>query len=70
MGRVRYWATMIPSLEKISAKAVLADKAYDTNELRDWLKVCKIKVVIPLKSNQKDDIAYDFWLFLLWRREI
>ena len=51
----------IPLLKNISAGAVLADKAYDTNALRDWLKVRNIKAVIPPKSNRKDDIDYDFW---------
>ena len=41
----------IPLLETISAEAVLADKAYDTNELREWLKGRDIKAIIPPKSN-------------------
>uniref|UniRef100_UPI0012EC4FE9 transposase n=1 Tax=Methylovulum miyakonense TaxID=645578 RepID=UPI0012EC4FE9 len=28
----------IPLLENLSARAVLADKAYDTNALREWLE--------------------------------
>ena len=51
----------IPLLETINAGAVLADKAYDTNELRDWLEARDIKAVIPPKSNRKDEIPCDFW---------
>lgn len=39
----------------------MGDKAYDTNELRDWLKMHGIKAVIPPKSNRKDEIPCDFW---------
>ncbi|WP_432746178.1 transposase [Methylobacter sp. G7] len=28
----------IPLLENVNASAVLADRAYDTNELREWLE--------------------------------
>lgn len=45
----------------VDAKAVLADKAYDTNELRNWLKAHGIKAVIPPKSNRKGHIPCDFW---------
>lgn len=51
----------IPLLNDVNAGAVLADKAYDTNELREWLKKQGIKAVIPPKSNRKDDILCDFW---------
>jgi len=51
----------IPLLENINAAAVLADKAYDTNEIRTWLKKRDIKAVIPPKSNRKSDISCDYW---------
>jgi len=51
----------IPLLENISTEAVLADKAYDTNEFRDWLTLHKIKAVIPPKSNRKEDVFCDYW---------
>ena len=51
----------IPLLKNMSAEAILADKAYDTNAIRDRLKMRNIKAVIPPKSNRKDDIDYDFW---------
>ena len=51
----------IPLLTDVGAEAVLADKAYDTNEFREWLKVHGIKAVIPPKSSRKDEIPCDFW---------
>jgi len=46
----------VPLLENVNASAVLADKAYayDTDELRTWLKCRSIKAVIPPKSNRKE----------------
>jgi transposase len=44
-------------LEKGNASAVLADKAYDTNELREWLKNRGIKAVIPPKLNRKEVVS-------------
>ncbi|WP_148655026.1 transposase [Methylomonas denitrificans] len=37
----------IPLLENLNLSAVLADKAYDMNTLRQWLKERAIKAVIP-----------------------
>jgi len=48
-------------LENVKASAVLADKAYDTDELRTWLKDRGIKAVIPPKSNRKEKIDCDYW---------
>jgi transposase len=48
-------------LENVNASAVLADKAYDTNELREWLERRGIKAVIPPKSNRKEKIECDYW---------
>jgi transposase len=53
----------IPLLKNVKASTVLADKAYDTNELRAWLKEQGIKAVIPPKSNRKAKIECDFWLY-------
>jgi transposase len=50
----------IPLLENVKALAVLADKGYDTNELREWLKGQGIKAVIPPKSNRKEAIECDY----------
>jgi transposase len=51
----------IPLLENVNALAALADKAYDTNELRTWLESRKIKAVIPPKSNRIEEIECDYW---------
>lgn len=50
----------IPILENVKATAVLADKGYDTNALREWLKEQGIKAVIPPKSNRKEQIVCDY----------
>ena len=46
--------SMIPGI-----KELLADKGYDTNALRAFLKERGIKVVIPGKSNRKKKIRHD-----------
>ena len=46
--------SMIPGI-----KELLADKGYDTNALRAYLKEQGIKVVIPGKSNRKKKIRHD-----------
>ena len=53
----------IPLLGNVNPLAVLADKGYDTNELRAWLKENGIKTVIPPKSNRIEGIACDFSLY-------
>lgn len=40
-------------------KELLADKAYDTNAIRTFLKEHGIKAVIPSKSNRKKKISHD-----------
>ena len=47
----------IPLLENVNASVVLADNAYDTNELREWLESRGIKAVIPPKSNRKEVVS-------------
>jgi transposase len=46
--------SMIPGIQQL-----LADKGYDTNALRAFLKEQGIKAVIPGKSNRKKKIRYD-----------
>jgi transposase len=38
---------------------LVADKGYDTDAFRAWLKEHQIKTVIPGKSNRKKRIRYD-----------
>ncbi|HRK98668.1 MAG TPA: transposase [Alphaproteobacteria bacterium] len=41
----------------------MADKGYDSNDIRDDLKRRKIKPVIPPRSNRKTPIRYDRKLY-------
>jgi transposase len=44
-------------------KALLADKAYDTDAIRSDLRRRRIKAVIPPKSNRKRQLRYDKALY-------
>ena len=46
--------SMLPGI-----KELLADKAYDTNAIRAFLKQQGIRAVIPGKSNRKKKIRHD-----------
>ena len=46
-------------LEGQQADAVLADKAYDSNDLRDKIAAMEAKAVIPSKRNRKVCIPHD-----------
>lgn len=46
-------------LEGLQAQAVLADKAYDGNDLRARIAAMKAKAVIPSKRNRKIFIPHD-----------
>ena len=50
-------------LEGQRAKAVLADKAYDGNDLRDRITAMKAKAVIPSKRNRKVVIPHDTGIY-------
>ena len=41
------------------AKRLLGDKAYDSEELRLWLKKRRTKAVIPNRSNRKQPFSFD-----------
>jgi len=62
-GQTAECTVAIPLLEGIQTSALLADKGYDTNALRAWLKARGIEVVIPPKSNRKEKIDCDYWLY-------
>ena len=56
--------TVAPDLlEGLEAGAVLADKAYDSNDLRDRIAAMKALVVIPAKSNRKVFIPHDVEIY-------
>jgi transposase len=50
-------------LEGLNPEAVLADKAYDADELIDFLREKGITVVIPPKKNRKEQRNYDFFRY-------
>jgi transposase len=43
----------------LRAKAVIADKGYDSRKLRDLIRAKRMRVVIPSKVNRKRAIRYD-----------
>jgi transposase len=42
-----------------AAEQLLADKAYDSDSLREWLKTRGTKAVIPNKVNRKRRFSFD-----------
>lgn len=42
-----------------AARKILGDKAYDSAELRRWLKARGTKAVVPNKSNRKQPFSFD-----------
>ena len=52
-----------PLLEGQIADAVLADKAYDSDDLRDHIARMKAQAVIPSKRNRKAVIPHDTELY-------
>ena len=59
-GNVADIKMAIPMLEAIRpTKRLLADKAYDADSLRDWLRRRKIKAVIPSSAARKKPYPLD-----------
>ena len=56
-----------PLLDGVEFEALIADKAYDSNELRAQLQARGATVVIPPRSNRVDEIEYDSEMYK-WRR--
>ena len=52
-------ATALIDRMPASAKTLLADKGYDTDEIRGELKKKKVKACIPSKTNRKEPIPHD-----------
>jgi len=42
---------------------VIADRGYDADHLRDWLRKCKVKVCIPPRKNRKKQYRYSKTLY-------
>ncbi len=55
-------------LDGQAADGVIADKAYDTNELREMIDEAGIEVVIPSKRNRKIQIPHDVQAYKLRNR--
>ncbi|WP_455271045.1 IS5 family transposase [Rhizobium herbae] len=56
-------------IDGIDMQALLADKGFDNNHLRDLLQETETKVVIPPKADRKQPIACDFAMYR-WRHLI
>ena len=53
-------------IEGLDMKALLADKGFDNNRLRQFLCETQTKAVIPPKADRKDTIPCDFAMYR-WR---
>ena len=62
-GQIHDITAALPLLEDQNADAILADKAYDSNELRDRIVQMKVQAVIPSKRNRKPFIPHDTELY-------
>lgn len=59
-GNVADISMAIPILQGIAApKRLLADKAYDADKLRNWLKRRRIKAVIPSNATRRTPYTLD-----------
>jgi putative transposase len=56
-------ASDIASAPGLLGKAVLADKAYDSNDLRSQIAAMNAKAVIPSKRNRKVPIPHDAGIY-------
>ena len=52
-------------MEGITADALFADRAYDTNEIIAMAKAAGMEIVIPPKKNRKVQREYDEYLYRL-----
>ena len=55
----------LPLIEGIEAECLLADKAYDTNEIIATARASGMNPVIPPKSNRREKRDYDQALYKL-----
>ncbi len=62
-GQIHDITAALPLLEDQNADAILADKTYDNNELRDRIAQMKAQAVIPSKRNRKLFIPHDTELY-------
>ena len=64
-GTVADCSQALPLIEGIAAECLLADKAYDTNEIIATVQALGIDPVIPPKSNRRVKRDYDRALYRL-----
>jgi len=62
-GQVHDSTAALPLLEGQKTQAILADKAYDSNKLREHITQMNAQAVIPSRSNRKQPIAHDTQLY-------
>lgn len=62
-GQVHESRTADAMLEGIEGNAVIADKAYDSNAIRDTVKAAGMKAVIPSNASRKRPIPHDKTLY-------
>ena len=62
-GQVHDLACAEPLLEEVDPEALIGDKAYDADPLRDTLAQREIVPVIPPKANRKTPPPCDFALY-------
>jgi len=62
-GQVHDCTAALPLLEGRATQAILADKAYDNNELREYITQMKAQAVIPSKRNRKQPVPHDTQLY-------
>jgi transposase len=59
-GNIADISMAIPILEGVSPpKRLLADKAYDADKLRAWLKAKRVKAVIPSSASRRTPYPLD-----------
>ena len=64
-GTVADCSQALPLIEGIEAECLLADKAYDTNEIIATVRELGMDPVIPPKSNRREKRDYDRALYKL-----
>ena len=62
-GEVHDSKTALSLLEDVDERAVIADKAYDSNEIRNAIAAEDMVVVIPSKRSRKVRIPHDDTLY-------
>ena len=62
-GQVHESRTAEAMLEGVDSDAVIADKAYDSDAIRDTVKAARMKAVIPSNRSRKRPIRHDKVLY-------